>query len=232
MAYRAIGFDLDNTLYHPDTKFLDALLPKLFGFWQEKHKISSEEFHARDRVYKKIYGSGLKGFLVHTPELDLREFATLYRDEDYQQYLKPDEELQKILSEIDPHIKKYIVTNAPLIHTHKSLVALGVDHRVFDGIISLDTFGGKFCKPDIEVYQHMVQISGIPAHEWLFIDDTLENLPPAQQLGMRTVHISPSPPVAHTGTAEKATYQFPRVHHIKKIHGLSGAWSLTTHHPV
>src|SRR5208282_5673060 len=118
MAYRAIGFDLDNTLYHPETKFLDALLPKLFGFWQQKHKISSEEFYAMDRAYKKIYGSGLTGFLVHTPDLDLREFslhlAHQVSDDDYRQYLRPDGELQKILSEIDPHIKKYIVTNAPL----------------------------------------------------------------------------------------------------------------------
>ncbi|MGV6810129.1 MAG: HAD-IA family hydrolase [bacterium] len=46
----------------------------------------------------------------------------------------------------------------------------------------------KAKKPDFAIYQHLIQQSGIKAENIAFIDDRLENLQSAQQLGMSTIH--------------------------------------------
>lgn len=46
----------------------------------------------------------------------------------------------------------------------------------------------KCRKPDPAIYRHLLQQSGYKAEEMVFIDDRLENLHTAHQLGMTTIH--------------------------------------------
>lgn len=43
-------------------------------------------------------------------------------------------------------------------------------------------------KPDPEIYGLAVEAAGVPAHECVFVDDQPVNLPPAEALGITTIH--------------------------------------------
>lgn len=51
----------------------------------------------------------------------------------------------------------------------------------------------KAQKPEFAIYQHLIQQSGIKAENIVFIDDRLENLQSAHQLGMSTIHYQREP---------------------------------------
>jgi epoxide hydrolase-like predicted phosphatase len=53
-------------------------------------------------------------------------------------------------------------------------------------------------KPDPEIYEMAAERLGVPAAEIVFVDDIAQNLPPAEALGMATVHHSD----AHSTIAE------------------------------
>ena len=45
-------------------------------------------------------------------------------------------------------------------------------------------------KPHVEIYQKVIELAGIVAHEAIFLDDKLDNLNGARQAGLRTLHIA------------------------------------------
>ena len=47
-------------------------------------------------------------------------------------------------------------------------------------------------KPSPEIYQQVLDESGLKAEETLFLDDNSDNVAGAQQLGIQTVHITES----------------------------------------
>ena len=57
-----------------------------------------------------------------------------------------------------------------------------------------DLFNGRviscrlqLCKPEAEIYQHLLRTYGLKAEETLFIDDVQKNLDAAEKLGIRTL---------------------------------------------
>jgi len=73
-------------------------------------------------------------------------------------------------------------------------------------------FSGKVgCeKPNPEIYALLIAKSGLEAHEIIFIDDRLENLAVAHQLGMKTVHYQ----------RESDTFDYQADYHIQKLSAL------------
>jgi putative hydrolase of the HAD superfamily len=57
---------------------------------------------------------------------------------------------------------------------------------LFDVIVDPDETGTR--KPDPVVYEALNRALGTRPEEVVFVDDSARNLPPAQELGMRTVH--------------------------------------------
>ena len=53
------------------------------------------------------------------------------------------------------------------------------------GILS---FRDKVVKPEPEIYRLLLERYDLKAEECVFLDDTEKNLPPAEALGMRTIH--------------------------------------------
>jgi glucose-1-phosphatase len=45
-------------------------------------------------------------------------------------------------------------------------------------------------KPETEIYSHVLTTCGIQANQTVFLDDNLDNLKAAEQLGIHTIHIS------------------------------------------
>lgn len=50
-------------------------------------------------------------------------------------------------------------------------------------------------KPDVEIYDTVLQTANLNPEETLFLDDSPQNLPPANQVGIRTIHITKENPI-------------------------------------
>lgn len=57
---------------------------------------------------------------------------------------------------------------------------------LFDEVVDSSEVGVR--KPDPRIYRELLDRLDLPADQVVFIDDYEENLPPAQQLGIRTIH--------------------------------------------
>ena len=57
--------------------------------------------------------------------------------------------------------------------------------RLFDGMVISGRIGKV--KPEIAIYEHLLESYGLQATETVFIDDTPENLVAASKLGIRTI---------------------------------------------
>lgn len=56
----------------------------------------------------------------------------------------------------------------------------------FDEVVLSTDLGVR--KPDSAIFEHTVSLLGVPASQCIFADDTEENLPPAEALGMTVIH--------------------------------------------
>ena len=75
----------------------------------------------------------------------------------------------------------------------------------------------KCGKPDAAIYQHLIEAAGISPEHILFIDDRLENLFTAHQLGMKTVHYKREPDDHHY----QADYVIHHLRHLLNLDLLS-----------
>ncbi len=48
----------------------------------------------------------------------------------------------------------------------------------------------KVIKPDVRIYELLLKRYALDPEESVFLDDTAENLPPAESLGIRTIHFT------------------------------------------
>jgi HAD superfamily hydrolase (TIGR01509 family) len=62
---------------------------------------------------------------------------------------------------------------------------------LFDGIIDSSEVGVR--KPNPKIFDLALQISGIPAAKTIFLDDYLEHVTVANNLGIKSIHVGPNP---------------------------------------
>jgi putative hydrolase of the HAD superfamily len=63
---------------------------------------------------------------------------------------------------------------------------LGMWHGEWDAIVLSEQIGVR--KPDPEIYLHTLDQLQLPGGDCVFVDDHAANLPPAEALGIRTIH--------------------------------------------
>jgi epoxide hydrolase-like predicted phosphatase len=57
---------------------------------------------------------------------------------------------------------------------------------LFDAVIDSSSVGVR--KPDPRIFELALEAAGVPAHEALFVDDAIENVTAAAQLGIHAIH--------------------------------------------
>ncbi len=171
---RAVGFDLDGTLY-AQTPEMDEKIVELFAqkilerrpdlktleyareFSQEKYR----ELESRKKTLELV-GYENAGEIMEE----------IFRQADGSQFLGRDDKLVKLLEDIRSAKEyMYIVTTAPQEEAKKKLEKLGVDEALFNVIICGDS-PIIAQKPKSEVvFHHMIEMSGIPAENHVYIGD-------------------------------------------------------------
>lgn len=184
--FKAILFDLDNTLYSEKCGVFDLIDLRMNEWLTTRLQVPKEEVdHFRHHYFMK-YGTTLRGLMLHH-NVDPREFLDYVHDVPVKDFLSADLDLRKTLEEISA--RRIIFTNSDLKHAHRILDALGVND-LFEKIFDIEAMG-FIPKPNPEPYRMALEYLKLtpPAPECLLIDDMERNLAPARALGMHTVLI-------------------------------------------
>jgi putative hydrolase of the HAD superfamily len=182
-----ILFDLDDTLYSKETGLMTAIGQRIHQYIQEKVGLDPVGARELRRHYLQTYGTTLKGLQIHY-SVDTEEYLSYVHDVPLSDYLKPDEALDRVLTEIQA--EKIVFTNATTDHAHRVLRFLGVEHH-FNCIVDLRATN-YVNKPQPGAYQCVLDTLGARPEECLIVEDSVHNLRPAKELGMVTVLVNGS----------------------------------------
>lgn len=190
-------FDMDNTLYPPETGFMGRIAERINAFFVRATGLDPEPAFDLQRRFLCDYGTSLAGLMEHyavEPRDFLDEVHQVALDD-----LTPDLALRAALSALPG--QRLIFTNAPERHAERVLRHLQVDD-LFHGVFHIEAAELR-PKPDPLTFDRMVERHGVDPARAAFFEDTEANLAPAHALGMTTVLVG-----SH---AEASTAPF--VHH-------------------
>ncbi|MFD3380734.1 MULTISPECIES: HAD-IA family hydrolase [unclassified Streptomyces] len=88
-------------------------------------------------------------------------------------------------------IKLAMLSNSFGIEPYNPYEALGMYEDFFDAVVLSELEGVR--KPSQRIYQRVLEELDLPGPECVFVDDRDANLPPAEALGIRTVHHTTDP---------------------------------------
>jgi putative hydrolase of the HAD superfamily len=175
-------FDLDNTLYPPDSGLWEAIGARINLYMTERMGLPPAEATAIRRRFLKTFGTTLNGLRLEYA-VDPVDYLDYVHDLPLDQYLSPMPALDAMLARL-PQVK-VIFTNADAAHAQRVLDRLGI-RRHFARIIDILALN-YVNKPDQQAYQHALELLAAEPAECVFIEDTPHNLLPAHDLGMCTV---------------------------------------------
>lgn len=188
MPFDLAVIDLDNTLYEADTGVFARMDKRMTAFVRKELGVDEAEANHLRLKYWKQYGTTLRGLMLHhgmEPEAFLHDV----HDVGAHELLKPDPELDAALARLPG--RKVIHTNGIREHAERILAALGIAHhfeRIYD--IRYDNY---IPKPSSEVLQKLLDAEGVAPSRALVVDDMVDNLQAAHDIGCKTIWITREP---------------------------------------
>ena len=123
MAITHILFDLDETLYPPDTGLWPVLGDRMNKYIHTRLGIPAEEVEELRERYFHTYGTSLRGLQVDYG-VDANEYLDFVHEVEVPKYIRVDQRLNELLNSIA--LDKIIFTNANKAHTLRVFSALGL----------------------------------------------------------------------------------------------------------
>lgn len=177
-------FDLDETLYQPETGLLRQIDRRIEGFLQKKLGMDKSAVSELRQKYYCQYGTTLRG-LKEAHGVDPEEYCAYTYHLDLGKYLKPNPVLYEILMRIPA--QKAVFSNSPRRYVYRVLQTLQV-HECFSDIFDIE-FTNYLGKPHRLSYGMVLESLGVSGNECILLDDQPVNLEPAQELGIITVQV-------------------------------------------
>ena len=184
-------FDLDNTLYPPESNLFTEIDKKLGAFIADLLQVDRTEARRIQKLYFKEYGTTLNG-LMNVHNIDPGAFLDYVHDIDHSA-IKPDPELEKALRKLPG--SKYIFTNGTVSHAENVLERLGITNFFID-IFDIRTTE-YIPKPHPEAYQTVVSKANLSPQRSVMFEDLPRNLQVPNELGMMTVWVRSDVRVGH-----------------------------------
>lgn len=187
MSYKLILFDLDETLYDGNTGLWSAIKENINQYMIQRLHIPAADVRGlREELFNQ-YGTTMRG-LAETRNLDKVDYLKFVHDIPVDEFLSPDPELRTLLEKYP--VRRVIFTNADASHAERVMRTLKVRDLFEDTIVDIMAID-PLCKPMPEAFEIARQKTGmLPAHEIVFIDDSLANVLSAQQLGYQVIWLN------------------------------------------
>ncbi|MBV9993660.1 MAG: pyrimidine 5'-nucleotidase [Caulobacteraceae bacterium] len=174
-------FDLDNTLYPPDTGFRTAIEAAITDYTERLTGLPRAEAYALQKRYLAEHGLTLRGLMIHHG-VDPDEFHGHLADLPLE-FLARDASLIGALGRLPG--RRLIFTNADAGHAGRVMARLGLDH-LFDDVFHIGA-ADFIPKPDPAAFERLSAAHGVDPESTCFFEDLAGNLEPAAALGMTTV---------------------------------------------
>lgn len=187
MRFSTFLFDLDDTLYSPDSGIWGRIADRMNDYMVLRLGIPQEEVpELREHLFR-TYGTTMRG-LQQTYHIDERDYLAYVHDVQVDRLLQPAPRLRRLIESLP--VRKIIFTNADALHAARVTAALGLD-GCFERVIDILDIS-PYCKPMPQAYPIALDLIGEsdPAHV-VMIDDSPANLRPAAEMGIQTVLVHP-----------------------------------------
>jgi putative hydrolase of the HAD superfamily len=182
MTLKYILFDLDDTLYPPNSGLLQQIGQRIQAWLCNHLALEWDEALALRSDYFGRYGTTLGGLLAER-EVDAADFLTFVHDVPVEAYLRPNPALSAMLNAIP--LRRVVYTNATAEYAWRVLRALDVSD-CFERVIGIDQVGLR-SKLYRDAYERALALIGAQGDECIMVEDAVRNLRPAKELGLTTV---------------------------------------------
>lgn len=176
-------FDLDNTIYSPNTKIFDQIDMRMKKYISKTLNISQNEAFKIQKKYYKEFGTTLYG-LMQNHNIDPDDFLDYVHNVNLKN-LEESSELIRLLSLIPG--KKIIYTNGDERHAQNVLFKLKID-RFFEDIFDIRK-GNLIPKPNKNSLIKLINHYSIDPSKTVYFEDIKINLRPAYSMGITTILI-------------------------------------------
>lgn len=178
-------FDLDNTLYPPDTNLWQQIDDRIRAFVSEFLKVTPEDAFKVQKDFYKRYGTTMRGLMAeHNMKPD--DFLEFVHEIDHSP-LAPDPTLGHALERLPG--RKLILTNGTRKHAEAVMKRLDID-RHFEDVFDIAAADLE-PKPKPMVYDRFLKKHGVDPQKAAMFEDLARNLEVPHQLGMTTVLVVP-----------------------------------------
>lgn len=184
-------FDLDNTLYPPESGLFGAVDARINEFLARHLGLDAAAADVLRSRYHDEYGITLVG-LMEEHGTEPHHYLDFVHEVPVGDFLLPDPGLRSLLAGLPG--RRSIFTNGSRRHALAVLAALGLE-GVFSEIFDIVALGFR-PKPEPATYGAVLARLGTVPERTVLLDDLGRNLAPARSLGVRTVLVGargPSP---------------------------------------
>jgi putative hydrolase of the HAD superfamily len=199
-------FDLDNTLYPPETGLFGAVDARINRFLEEHLGVGGADADVLRRRYHDVYGITLLG-LMEEHGVDPHLYLDYVHRVPVADFLAPDPELRAILAALPG--RRAIFTNGSHLHALAVVRALGLE-GVFEQIFDIVALGFR-PKPDPETYRAVLAALAAAPGDAVLLEDLERNLVPAREMGMTTVLVGARRPAAVADFSIASLLELPAV---------------------
>ena len=205
--FSTLLLDLDQTLYPATNGLWSAVGRRINDFIVSKTAIDPDQVRSLRNQYLEEYGTTLNGLRANF-DIDPAEYLDYIHDVPVKDFISPNHELRSMLLKISS--RRVIFTNANVPHAHRVLDALGIEDLFSEyiDILALDFVN----KPQPEAYLRALEILGDPSPEdCVFVDDRVDNLSPASDLGMTTVLVRDEPNASEAYPSHDNSFRIEKI---------------------
>lgn len=190
VRFTTLFFDLDDTLYPPDSGVWDLIRQRIDRYLLERMHFDRQDIPHLRRHFFENYGTTLRGLqtLYNVDELDYLNYV---HDIPVGELLSPNPGLRSTLLRYPQ--QKIIFTNADASHARRVLTALGLED-CFEGIVDILDLT-PYCKPQPGAFLRALHLAGNPDPvRCLLVEDSPANLVAARELGFGTIQVHQGKP--------------------------------------
>ena len=170
-------FDLDNTLYPPDSDLWPRIDARITAYMIALLGLDGQSARALQKHYYRVYGTTLAG-LIREYDVSPDEFLHFVHDID-RSSLAPNPALEKAIEALPG--RKLILTNGSHGHALATAKQLGIDH-LFEGMFAIE-HGDYLPKPALQTYQRFFERHAVDPARAAMFEDIVHNLEAPHSLG-------------------------------------------------
>jgi putative hydrolase of the HAD superfamily len=191
-------FDLDNTLYPPETEFMGLIEKRMTVFVARETGLPPDQALALQKRYLHEHGTTLAGLMAKhgiDPETFLDEVHDVSMDG-----LSPDPALRAAIARLPG--RRLVFTNGDARHAERVLDKLKLSD-LFEAVFHIAS-ADYLPKPNPATFEKLNRDHQIDPRQAAFFEDSEKNLAPAAAIGMTTILVGPH---AEASTAAFVNYR-------------------------